>query len=110
MTSDIDVPVVKRSSRTDPLKRMRVVGQSGTTEQSSQLFYVGPREWFFAGIGAQPVNRAANINDRFVERVPQTVRGVAADNQSPRLGHKGRHVPHAAPDDDIETLKRDPAT
>ena len=47
----------------------------------------------FDAICTQPANSAADIDHRFVYRIPKVVTGIPAHDESARLGHKGAHMP-----------------
>jgi hypothetical protein len=57
------------------------------------------------GVGAQRLDRPADVDHRLIERVAERRRGIAADEDGPGLGHEPAHVPDVPGDRDRAALE-----
>ena len=60
-------------------------------------------------IGAQALDLAADVDLRLIDRIPQALPGIAADDEAAGLGHEGAEMADRAADHDIHALHRDAA-
>src|ERR1700694_4468597 len=60
-------------------------------------------------VGAEACDAAAHVHVRLVDRISERVTGVPADDETSALGHERAHVADRAPDDDVDSLHRNPA-
>jgi hypothetical protein len=60
------------------------------------------------GVGAQRPDLPADVDHGLVERVAERLRGIAAHQDGPGLGHEPAHVPDVPGDRDRAALERDP--
>ena len=58
-------------------------------------------------VGAEPGDRAADVEPRLVQRVAERLAGVAAHDEAAPLGHERAHVADRSADDDVGALQRD---
>ncbi len=65
-------------------------------------------EFLDPGVGAQRLDLPADVDHGLVERVAERVRGVAAHQDGPGLGHEPAHVSDVPGHRDRAALERDP--
>ncbi len=84
--------------------------QAGRVEHLFHGGEIGGGHLLQLSIRAERPNVAAHVDHRFVERVAETIAGVAAHEHAARLRHERGKTAHIAFDDDVRALERDAAT
>jgi len=84
---------------------MREAGQRGELPHAQD---VAGGQVLDPGVGAQRPDLPADVDHGLVERVTERVRGIAAHEDSPSLGHEPAHVPDVPGHRDRAALERDP--
>src|SRR5215469_14278766 len=106
----VDVEVVEppRGPVAPELAGVDIV-DAGASQQIADLRHVLVPHLLLNAVRAEPGHRAAHVQPRLVQRVPERLARVATHHQTALLPHERAHVANRAADHDVGALQRDPA-
>src|SRR5262249_20713656 len=104
-----DVEIVELAGRAVALEGARIGLDPGTLEQPAELGDVVVRHLLLDAVRPQALDLALDVDLRLVDRIPQALAGIAADDEAAGLGHEGAEMADGAADHDIDALHGDAA-